>query len=73
MTAYRIAKILVVIKFGGFSPTLFLTLLADLNLVVWYSMTICTCTQKKNLADFNLVVEKHTAKPPNFPAIRYFS
>ena len=26
----------------------------------------------KNLADFNLAVLMHTAKPPNFPAIRYY-
>ena len=25
---------------------------------------------EKNLADFNLAVERHTAKLPNFPAIR---
>ena len=50
--------------------TTFLTLLADLYLAVWYGIAICTCTRKK-LADFNLAVERHTAKPPNFPAIRY--
>ena len=44
----------------------FLTLkvLADLNLVVWYGITIRACTRKK-LADFYLVAERHTAKPPN--------
>ena len=45
--------------------TTFLTLLADLNLAVWYSIAICTCVRKKKLADFDLAVERHTAKPPN--------
>ena len=49
---------------------MFLTLLVDLNLAVWYGIAIRTCTQKKKLA-FNLVVERHTGKPPNFLAIRY--
>ena len=44
---------------------MFLTLLVDLNLAVWYGIAIHTCTWKKKLADFNLVVERHTAKPPN--------
>ena len=53
----------------------FLTLFADLNLAVWYSIAIilCTCTQKKRLADFNLAVERQTAKfnsLPDFTAIR---
>ena len=54
---------------------MFLTLLADLNLAVWYGIAICTCARKKKLADFNLAVERHTAKfnsPPNFRAIRYY-
>ena len=51
----------------------FLTLFADLNLAVWYSIAICTCTQKKRLADFNLAVERQTAKfnsLPDFTVIR---
>ena len=51
----------------------FLTLLADLNLVVWYGIAIRTC-MRKHLTDFNLAVERHTAEfnsPPNFPAIQY--
>ena len=27
--------------------------------------------QKKNLADFNLAVGRHTTKPPNFLVIQY--
>ena len=27
---------------------------------------------EKKLADFNLAVRRHTAKPPNFSAIRYY-
>ena len=33
----------------------------DLNLAVWYGIAIRTCTQEKNLADFNLAV----GIPPN--------
>ena len=40
--------------------TMFLTPLVDLNLVVWYSIAIRTCTRKKNLA-----VLMHTTKLPN--------
>ena len=39
-------EILAVIKFGGFCPT-FSTVLADLNLVVWYGISIRTCMRKK--------------------------
>ena len=46
--------------------TTFSTLFADSNLAVWYSIA---AHAGKNLADFNLVVERPTAKPPNFPAI----
>ena len=35
-----------------------------LNLVVWYGIAIRTCMQK-------IFSGKHTAKPPNFPAIPY--
>ena len=38
------------------------TLLADLNLAVWYSIAMRTCKRKKNLPDFNVAVERHTAK-----------
>ena len=53
--------------------TTFFTLLADLNLAVWYGIAIRTCTQKKKLANFNSAVERHTANKPNFPAIRYMA
>ena len=43
----------------------FLTPLVDLNLAVWYGIGIHTYLRKKNLADFNLAVLTHTAKPPN--------
>ena len=46
--------------------TMFLTPLVDLNLAVWYSIAICTCIHaEEKLVDFNLAVERHTAKPPN--------
>ena len=34
----------------------------SLNLAVWYGIAIRTCTREKNLADFNLAVERHTTK-----------
>ena len=52
------------------SQTMFFTLLADLNLAVWYGIAIRTCTRKKILVIFNLAVERHTTKPPNFLAIQ---
>ena len=66
------SEILAVIKFGGFVPKMFITLSVDLNLVV------CSMVQyrhtymhtEKKFADFNLVVKRHTTKPPNFLAIR---
>ena len=49
-------EILAVIKFETF--------LMDLNLAVWYGIPyVHACG--KNLADFNLVVERHTAKQPD--------
>ena len=46
---------------------MFLTLLADLNMAVWYGIAIRTCVHVhgKKVADFNLAVERHTTKPPN--------
>ena len=54
------------------SQTTFFTLLADLNLAAWYSIAICTCTQKKILADFNLAVERHITKQQNLIPCQIF-
>ena len=54
------------------SQTTFFTLLADLNLAVWYSIAIRTCTRKKILADFNLAVERHTTKEQNLISCQIF-
>ena len=58
------------------SQNAILNVLADLNLVVRYRITIRIYASKKILADFNLVVAQancQTAKfnsLPNFPALR---
>ena len=54
------------------SQTKFFTLLADLNLAVWYGIAIRTCTREKNLADFNLAVERHTTKQRNLIPCQIF-
>ena len=53
-------------------PQTMLFVAHDLNLAVLYSIAIRTCTQIENLADFNLVVERHTAKPPNLIPHQFF-
>ena len=52
---------------------MFFTLLADLNLAVWYDIAICTCTRKKILADFNLAVQRYTVKLPNLIPAKFSS
>ena len=53
---YRIAG-----NVGGLPPN---CVFADLNLAVWNSIAIHTCT-RYNFGDFNLAVSPKTAKPPN--------
>ena len=53
---------------------MFLSLFADLNLVVWYGIVIRTCMRGKKLAYFNLAAERQTPKfnsLQDFSAIRY--
>ena len=57
-----------VIKFGGFAPNDVFNTIGGFKFggMVWYRHTYVHAEKK-----FNLVIERHTTKPPNFPAIRY--
>ena len=61
-----------VIKFGSFAPNDVFNTIGGFNFgsTVWYRHTYMHA--EKKLADFNLAVERHTAKPSNLIPCQIF-
>ena len=56
-----------------YSITIYLTIILPYSQKYWQSLNSVIWPQTTLLVDFNLVVERHLAKLPNFPAILYFA